>query len=689
MRLDRNMDSALLKFVGLSLAHLGLLRRGQRVMLLPVNGADVVALCLKVQPEATVSVITRATSELWAKLEASAVPRHSLEAHIAWVSDLVTSTGGCGRGRPGSGVRSDDAATDARAIAQAIVAGANLPPAAAVSGNLNVQKTLELLFEALLACGPEFDACLDAAAGAADQIIADASATAEANKSALLAVLRRQLATDTGISDALLGAIVAAQARLANPIKDILQSLTDRTVTALDLLSDLTHLSDRVGSDDELEAELRHIASLVREGCLGAAGCALDLLSRRIEGASDFEKRVVVDLTGMAFFPTLLATRARLANLGGELREAARLFGRAAYFWPREDRIKRWQMKIAQARQLAELGRLPGAGISVSSEAAQVYAAAGGLVSEEDCPLGWAEAHVELGALLLSLGQREDRPGRYLAAALHFKPAIDVFTRERAMDGWARAQIGLADALRRQAAHQGDVVIAREAAFAYRAALGILTEGGTPELWHHARCALGDCLVLIAEESGDVDCLQLAIDHLLPFMDSATAAIGEPAHSIGDIATGRAMLFLVESGSEPLTAADTTDADDAVALGEAIEFIRGALARGQTHLTSLERAQAERALGRAQSLSYRLTGDQVMLADAIASKMRAVDLYEYLGDVTSAEDIDTEISALENFEDPLAKGGLWDRAGAWDRARGDAALAHEPASLHIAGALQP
>lgn len=643
------MESALLKLLGLTLAHLALRHLGHRATLLAVEGQDVIAACVGEQPEATAKVVAQATARFWAEVAKSSIPRHELKAHIECVSDLVRSSGGCCCARARPNQHAGNADSEACAIAHDIVAQASVLSEAPGAAGMDARATLESMFGALLSCGPELDVCIATAANAVVQFVANDIGRAEMLQGGPLVRLQQQLVIDTGISPALLEAIVSAQVRVGSTIEMTTQTLVERAVMALEVLTDLVHLSGRTGADEALEAEMLHVATLIREGSLGMASCALDTLSRRMESSSDFESRVVPDLTGTAFFPALLAARARLASLDGELREAARLYQRAVRYWPREDRIGRWQIKISQARQLVELGRLPGGDNSVLCEAAQVYAAAGGLISECDCPLGWAEASLELGLLLLELGNRESRPERYLAAALHFMPAIDVFTREKAMDGWARSQLGLAHALRGQAAQQGDVVIAREAVFAYRAALGILTEDGTPELWHHARSAFADTLVMIAEEAGDHASLKMAIDQLMPYLASPAAAIAEPARSIGDIAMGRAMVLLVESGSEPGSEANVDCGDDTIIASDAIKLLTTALERGQVRLNAPERVRAERALGRAQSLCFHQTGDENMRAEAIASKMRARDLYEHLDNPVAANDIASEIAALNDI----------------------------------------
>lgn len=646
------METALLNLIGFAMAHAALARKQQRTTLLAVDGTDVIAGCLKSNAVSTAAVIERTAGAFWHDLASLGLPREKIAAHLESLADAIKTSTACDCGRTAA----DDAtAGDADQMARTFAATIQKSTGTNGTEPESAERTLRSLFAALLGNGDTLTPCLESAAATIDEIIAATRPRESKADSHSLQQLQHQLSTDTGISRKLLEAIIFAQARLGSPLLTTMKTLVDRTVIALELLADLMLLADRAGSDDDLEAALIHVADLIRKGRLGEASCDLATVSRGMENSNDLDQRIALDLTGTAVFPLLLSVRARLAGLDGEPREAARLFERAAQIWPREDRVRRWRLKIAQARQIAELGRLPNSRINVLCEAAQIYASAGGLVSERDCPFAWAEANLELGLLLLQIGDRECRPERYLAAALHFKPAIEVFTRERAIDGWARAQIGLGHALRGQAGFQGDVVVSRDAAFAYRAALGILTEGGTPELWHETRCALGEVLVRIAEESGDVGSLQRAVDILMPYAQGGAERIGEPSRTLSEIATGRAMLFLVDSG-RALDGGRGSGDDDMTALTDAIVLIGTALERDATQLTALDRAYATRAHGMALTLLHERTGDLETLEQAVNSKIAARDLYEHIDNPIAAEDLRLEIESARNYIDQARYG---------------------------------
>lgn len=638
------MERALLNLLGVAMAHLAMTTHQRRAACLPVEGSEVIAYCVGLDAAGSRAIIAGALSRFWPSLAAEAMELAEQERQIDALASLIAATStatDCAASDSCQGNCADSGAAErlARNIcARNVGAG---QPEALLPGSERCSKLLTALFKSLLSCGSTLPPFLDTISDLIRARIA--AATPPQPRAAIdeLNAVRRQLARDTGIPLALLDAIIEADRRLGMPIEATIRALVDRTIAALELLGMLNHLADRAGSDDAMEAAMLRLVQLVRSGNLSRTACELAVISRNVEAGADFADRLLPDLTGTAFFPTLLAARARLAGLDGEPRESARLYDRATIYWARDDRIRRWQLKLEQARALARLGHMPGARLAVLCEAAQVYAAAGGLISERDAPQAWAEANLELGTLLLEIGNRECRPERYLAAALHFKPALEVFTRERHMDGWARAQVGLANALRGQASFQGDVVVLREAVFAYRAALGILTAGGTPEDWHTARACLGDALVRIAEEAGDVDVLQVASDLLVPITQDASPHITPYARSIGEIALGRTLLFIAETDAgEP-----GSDADNLVA--QAIDLIARGLEHAPATLTPLEEARARAALGAAWWLRHTSRHDPKALDMAIVATRKARDLYEGLENPIEAGALDERLAQMQ------------------------------------------
>lgn len=333
--------------------------------------------------------------------------------------------------------------------------------------------------------------------------------------------------------------------------------------------------------------------------------------------------------------------RGQLAELASDQRNAARHYAYARTMVP------------PGARQLCgpllqrKAGALVAHGIRHDDEkalieAAQVYAEAGGFLSESLVPLEWAQAHVDLGHLMLVLGERESRPERFLAAALHFKPAVDVFSRHHDLDRWAQAQIGLAMALKRSGEFQGDVVTLGDAAFAFRAALGRLTKDRAPQDWADAQLGLGETLVRIAEETGDTDALEKAV----PALKAALAQPREVAPSLdvtsAQAALGRAYASL---GSQQ---------QDDVMLQDAISLLESALASGSRALSTAEQAVIEQVRGTALWSLGEKRASVRLLDDAMRAKLNAVEIYEQMGEFAVAGRIREDLDDLSNVIDSIS-----------------------------------
>ncbi len=452
-----------------------------------------------------------------------------------------------------------------------------------------------------------------------------------------LAERTSSLCRDLGLPRALIEGLIATARSLGTPLPAIEQSLDTHVIEAIETLDALRSLADRAGVDDTIEAVLLAVVGQLRDGRIAAAEHACGEAFAAIDAAQR-ASQPRGDLLAHA-----IATHARVALTAGRLRDAAKLFQRAAQIWPTDDKLGRWRLRLAQARALARLASHRGVPGRVIAEAVQVYAEAGGIVSERDCPVEWAEANLELGVLLLRLGDAECKPERYLAAALHFKPAVEVLTRERALDDWARGQVGLADALRGQGSFQGDVVTLADAAFAYRAALGILTRGMTPELWHHAQAALGETLIRIAEETGDRATLEEGLDLLTTATGTRDPAQAPSARAIAlrDLALGRAMMLLAELEPDDGTAENAADLMERASaqIGQALEAPLEAL-------TVLERARALRTRGTIEALLGADTADTGRTHAAICAKERSRELYRALENEAEVELIDREIDDI-------------------------------------------
>lgn len=324
--------------------------------------------------------------------------------------------------------------------------------------------------------------------------------------------------------------------------------------------------------------------------------------------------------------------RALIEELAGDFRRAARHYAQCVRCLPESDRNARRGYLMRQAGALAAQGELAGETAALA-EAAQVYAAAGRLLSEQDAPLEWACAHLELGRVLMELGEREGRPERYLAAALHFKPASDVFSHLKQFDSWAMAQLGLADALRAQGEVQGDIVTLNEAAFSYRAALGIAARDRMPTEWAVANYRLALTLLRIDTESGGIEHHE---DAAMALRAVAAADTVSPAIRCNARARlARALLTIARTRGEGWHEAEALSLIEECRTGAREQLADNARAAMQDELGGLLAA-----IGEARSSSD-------LIGEACALKASALEHFQSAGDRGAAQRLRGELSLMQ------------------------------------------
>lgn len=144
-------------------------------------------------------------------------------------------------------------------------------------------------------------------------------------------------------------------------------------------------------------------------------------------------------------------------------------------------------------------------------EAARVYQAIRLVYAEEKLPLELAETHVNLGAVLWAIGEREGdlvhlrEAVRTLRMALN-EPAI--------LDKpfvWAMAQNNLGNTLRLIGEREGNNELLREAVEAFRAALEKRTQENAPFLWATTQNDLGNALMILGERARSTELVREAI----------------------------------------------------------------------------------------------------------------------------------------------------------------------------------
>lgn len=424
---------------------------------------------------------------------------------------------------------------------------------------------------------------------------------------------------------ALLEALVKADQAKGIPDADIAAQVEGRAYVCQELMKEAKAFKD-LQFDPIRIADAEDILACLTAGDIASADDKLTQLEDQGRPVLDLADGSSGDKEAML----LRMLRAKLNEAQGDFLGAARHYGFARRFCPTYDVRGRWQVMMRQAAALSRHGIHTGE-IKSLFEAAQVHAEAGGLLQEQDAPMEWATAHVELGNLLLNLAEHEGRPERYLAAGLHFKPAVDVFSKLGATDDWALAQLGLAHALKGQGEHQGDPVILGDAAFAYRAAIGMLHRGRAPADWTAAHAGLGSSLVRIAEETGQSGLMDEAITSLKSALASMKRSEAKPLEA----ALGRAYVVLA------------AEKDDISALQNAVDRLNRALEPSTPAIPDDEQAMLVRLLGSSLWALAEAAGDRAGLETALSTLKSARERFEKLADEERAQSVAKEIATLD------------------------------------------
>ncbi len=393
----------------------------------------------------------------------------------------------------------------------------------------------------------------------------------------------------------LLTALVSAERAKGVADRTIAVGLENLAYACQELLGDLKEHIGATG-DDVLRGQFETFQGLLLSGDLAIAA---EMLASA-EDAWAQRPYNVDSASGNIAAAAVRKIRARLNDLRGNWQEAACDYAIARRFCSSYDVKGRWLLMMRQAAALTRHGVMTD-DVKSLFDAAQIHAEAGGLLQEHDAPIEWATANVNLGNLLLTLAEREGRPERYLAAGLHFKPAVDVFSREGATEDWALAQLGLAHALKGQGEFQGDPVILEDAAFAYKAALGMLHAGRSPDEWAAAKIGLGVSLVRIAEEADEPGLM----DEAIAALKAALATMRQADTKTVEAALGRAYVVLA------------AEKDDVNILNDAVEQLQRALEPNGPGLKGADAALLLRHLGSSLWALGEASGDSARLQSAL------------------------------------------------------------------------
>ncbi len=329
------------------------------------------------------------------------------------------------------------------------------------------------------------------------------------------------------------------------------------------------------------------------------------------------------------------AIRAEIEELGGHFRRASRHYANASRCLPDADRKGRRGFLMRQASALAAHGKIANETTALS-EAAQVYADAGRLLAMHEAPLDWALAHLDLGRILMQLGNLEGRRERFMAAGQHFKSAADVLVKLDQAEHWSHAQLGLADALKAHGEIQGDIAALSEAAFAYRAALDVINRDFRPREWTGASFRLAATLVRMDQETGGTTHHNEAVVVLRAVL-AAPQDMTVPAIRSGAVAMlVQALLTLSRVRGE------------AWLEEEAISVLRGGQSIVMPTLEAPMRAGLNDHLGAILYAVGARRGHSGLISEAAEMKLAALDYYDFNGQDAQAGRIRGELDAMEN-----------------------------------------
>lgn len=341
------------------------------------------------------------------------------------------------------------------------------------------------------------------------------------------------------------------------------------------------------------------------------------------------------------------ALRARIEELGGHFRRAARHYASAARCLPDSSRRERRELLMRQAGALAAYGKSSNEAAPLS-EAAQVYAEAGRLLSVHEAPRDWAMAHLDLGRSLMELGNREGRPERFMAAGRHFKSAANVFLQLDHSESWSHSQLGLADALKAHGEVQGDIAALSEAAFAYRAVLDVVKQSDRPDDWAGASFRLAASLVRLDQETGKITHHNEAIGALRAVVSAPVTATSAPLLSGATVMLVQALLTLAKARGE------------AWFEEEAINVLRAGQAEVMPRLNPPMRAGLADQLGTILYAIASRRGHPGLVSEAAEMKLAALDHYESNAHDAQASRLRGELDEMENaviqLTGPMAQG---------------------------------
>lgn len=466
----------------------------------------------------------------------------------------------------------------------------------------------------------------------------DAEPLVSADESNGLSEVIARLSEDSGLDGKAIAELIRLGGYDRSRLSTIPSELKAQVESCCAFIDQLNSVGDTMAMDNALCDVLNSAATAMACGNFSEVA---DRLKKAEHGAAARLPRSKGNQTRLPLEQTyellaLKTMRAKYYEIVRSWRNAAVHYQAASSLLPDNVRYERWRLMTKCAQALGRYGATDN-DTDALIEATQIYAEAGGLLSEQDNPMEWAAVHLDVGRVLMLIGKREGRPARFLAAALHFKPAADVLLRASAHTEWAKAELALAQALKAQGEVQGDVVTLTDAVSCFRKAMGIVTRDRDLEVWAEAQCGLGATLQRICEETDDLSKLPAAIEALELVLKLSTT-VSRRFVAEAEAAMARAKIQLAFASS------------DMSHLEAAIDLLKSARAAMSVDVSTTELADIECNLGLA-IWSLNATGDRdtADLRMAVAVFESALTRYEAQGDEMNIEAVRERISELNDL----------------------------------------
>jgi tetratricopeptide (TPR) repeat protein len=286
-------------------------------------------------------------------------------------------------------------------------------------------------------------------------------------------------------------------------------------------------LRDRLRSfegDDPAIQTLREAAAGALE--VGDHAAALEAL-READELIETEALVALLAERTRNKADLIAEQAAVERTRLDLAAAAMLFDRAAETVGPYDEEAALRHVESAARAWYEHGRDKGDNTALLSSIArwQRLLAA---TSRKRVPLDWALTQMNLGAALVTLGEREPGIARLEEAVAAYRAALKELTRDRVPLDWAIMQMNLGTALATLGEREPGTARLEEAVVAYRAALEEWTRARVPLDWAVTHYNLAIALEAISERTANAE---IMLNAAASYTSAAEVlkAVGHPA----------------------------------------------------------------------------------------------------------------------------------------------------------------